>query len=107
MIYNFTFTIHDSDLDDVYLFVDWGDGADSGWQGPYASDVDITLSHSWLEKGIYTVRAKAKDIHGVESDWTTFKVTMPKNKETNPLFLRFLENHPHLFPLLSQIFGLQ
>jgi outer membrane protein assembly factor BamB len=108
MIYNFTFTIHDSDLDDVYLFVDWGDGTDSSWQGPYASDVDITLSHSWLEKGRYTVRAKAKDIHGVESDWATLKVTMPKNKETNvnPLFLRFLENHPHLFPIMRYILAL-
>ena len=105
MIYNFSFTIHDSDLDDVYLFVDWGDGTDSGWQGPHASDIDITLSHSWLEKGRYTLRAKAKDIHGVESDWTIFKVTMPKNKETNvnPLFLRFLENHPHLFPIIRQL----
>jgi hypothetical protein len=93
-------------LDDVYLFVDWGDGNNSSWQGPYASDSDITLSHSWLEKGSYTLRAKAKDIHGVESDWTIFKVTMPKNKETNvnPFFLRFLENHPHLFPILRKIF---
>jgi outer membrane protein assembly factor BamB len=105
MIYNFTFTIHDSDLDDVYLFVDWGDGTGSSWQGPYASDVDITLNHSWLEKGIYTLRAKAKDIHGVESDWTIFKVTMPKNKEdnVNPFFLRFLENHPYLFPIMKHI----
>ena len=106
MIYNFTFTIHDPDLDDVYLFVDWGNGNNSGWQGPYASDVDITLSHSWLEKGSYTVRAKAKDIHGVESDWTIFKVTMPKNKETNTSFLDFLENHPYMFPILRYILKL-
>jgi len=102
MIYNFTFTIHDSDLDDVYLFVDWGDGNNSGWQGPYASDIEIILNNSWLETGSYTIRAKAKDIHGVESDWTIFKVTMPKNKETNvnPFFLRFLETHLHLFPII-------
>jgi outer membrane protein assembly factor BamB len=105
MSYNFTFTIHDSDLDDVYLFVDWGDGTDSSWQGPYASDVDITLSHSWLEKGRYTVRAKAKDINGAESDWTTLKVTMPKNKAISTPFFSILENHPNMFPILRHILG--
>jgi len=31
----------------------------------------------------------------------------PKNKAINTPFLQFLENHPHLFPLLRQLLGLQ
>ena len=31
----------------------------------------------------------------------------PKNKAINSPFLQFLENHPHLFPLLRQLLGLQ
>ena len=42
------------------------------------------------------------------SDYCTISVTMttPKNKSINTLFLSFLDNHPHLFPLLKQILGL-
>ncbi len=32
--------------------------------------------------------------------------TKPKNKAMDTPFLRFLENHPHLFPLLRQLLRL-
>ena len=42
-----------------------------------------------------------------ESDWlNSIIVAMLKNKLINRSFLLFLENHPHLFPLLRQIFRL-
>jgi C1A family cysteine protease len=43
------------------------------------------------------------------SDYETIQVslTTSKNKTVNTPFLRFLEQHPHLFPLLRQLMGLQ
>ena len=43
-----------------------------------------------------------------ESDWATLEVSMPKNKtiNINSLFLRFLENHPYMFPILRYILEL-
>ena len=103
----YNFTLDDPELDDIELFVDWDDGNTTGWLGPFDSGETQTLTHSWSEKGTYTVKAKARDTYdGSESDWVTLKVTMPKNKLMNP-FERFLENHPYMFPLLRQLLNLQ
>jgi hypothetical protein len=73
--YNFTTT--DPEGDEVYYFIDWGDGTNSSWLGPNPSGDLITESHTWASKGAYTIKAKAKDIFGNESDWGTLKITMP------------------------------
>ncbi|MCK4365665.1 MAG: hypothetical protein KAW45_06415 [Thermoplasmatales archaeon] len=56
----------------------------------------------------HTVKVRAMNEWGAMSDWTIFEVSMPKNKVINtmPLFLRFLQQHPHLFPILIQRSGL-
>jgi len=60
------------------------------------------------ELGTYIITAKAMDTYGLESNWRTLKVTMPRNKiATNLLFLRFLERFPNAFPILRYILGLQ
>jgi hypothetical protein len=107
--YNYTLNAVDPDTDDVYYYVDWGDTTNSGWVGPYASGVDTILSHTWLNKGTYTVKAKAKDIYDAESDWTelTVIITKTKNKAINEPLLQllqnFLENHPNLYTILQKI----
>jgi hypothetical protein len=71
----------DPDGDNVYYLFDWGDGTNSGWQGPYDSGSECNISHFWDEKGYYEVIVKAKDENGFESDWSdSLIVTMPKNK---------------------------
>jgi outer membrane protein assembly factor BamB len=91
-VYNYTFVATDPDGSDIYLYIDWDDYGSSGWIGPYASGEEVTLSHTWNEMGIYTIKAKAKDTYyDSESDWTTLKVTMPKNKTINTPFLNFLK----------------
>jgi len=90
----------------MIYFIVWGDNTSTEWIGPYPSREIITLNHSWLEKGNYSIRVKAKDIYGAESEWSTLEVSMPKNKAVNSPFLQFLENHPNLFPLLRQLLGL-
>jgi hypothetical protein len=90
--YEYTFTSMDPDGDDdVFYYIDWGDDSNSGWIGPFESDEIVTVKHTWENKGIYNIRAKAKDPSGFESDWGTLSVSMPKNRSlTNRPILRFL-----------------
>jgi hypothetical protein len=103
--YNFTTT--DPDNDDVSYYIDWGDNKNSGWIGPSPSGDQITESHKWLKKGTYTIKAKAKDTSGNESEWATLSVTMPcsYNIPLLPFWERLLERFPHVFPILRLIVG--
>jgi len=60
----------DPDEDDIYYLFDWGDGTDSDWIGPFESGESVNASHIWSEKGLYKLKAKAKDIYESESDWS-------------------------------------
>ena len=68
--YNYTFVTESIQGYDLYYFIEWGDGNDTGWLGPYPSGEEITRSHSWSENGTYGIIAKAKDIFDHESDWS-------------------------------------
>jgi hypothetical protein len=84
--------------------VKWGDGASSGWSGPYNSGQQVTLSHTWYREDTFTIKAKAKDPYNTESDWGTLEVTMPRNKAiSSSLSQWFLERHPLLNLLLQRI----
>ena len=67
--YDYTFITSDINEDNVYLFVDWGDGTESGWIGPFQSGEPVILNHTWMNRGAYLIKAKAKDIHGNEGAW--------------------------------------
>jgi len=85
----------------------WGDNNYSDWLGPYDSGEICTASNSWNEKGVYEIKVKAKNVDGAESDWSDpLTINMPKIKLNNYLFLRFLENHLRLFPLLRVLLDL-
>jgi len=97
----------DPDGDKITYCIDWGDDSEAEYIGPNPSGVCLNISHTWTEEGIYTVGLKSIDIYGAESNWTTLEVSMPKNKPyIKTPFLNFLEQHPHLFPLLRQLLGL-
>ncbi|HVQ00305.1 MAG TPA: FG-GAP-like repeat-containing protein [Candidatus Thermoplasmatota archaeon] len=99
-----TYTVSSADPegDAVFYRIDWGDNASSGWLGPYPSGLSINQSHTWNNKGVYTIRCQAKDIYGNESAWGTLRVTMPLSYELpGGRFLeRLLERFPHAFPFL-------
>jgi PKD repeat protein len=105
--YTYTFTAVDPDGNDVSYYIDWGDNSTSGWIGPYSSGDPVNQSHTWTTKGSYTIKAKAKDSHGNESEWGTLLVSMPLSYE-QPQF-RFVawlfERFPHAFPLLRHLLG--
>lgn len=79
-----TFSVNttDPDGDNVYYYLDWGDGTNTGWVGPSPSGVQQNIAHAWHSLGIYNVTAKAKDYHGSSSTWTT------------PLTLTIVDNTP-------------
>ena len=103
--YTYTLVATDPNGDDVYYYIDWGDEEITDWFGPYPSGETVTAKHIWNEQGTYTIRAKAKDSYNLKSDWVTLEISMLKIKIINS-FEGFLENHPHMFPLLRQLLKL-
>jgi hypothetical protein len=102
--YNYTFLSTDPDGNILYYFVDWGDGTNSGWLGPYTSGQPVTISHVWSKRGTYTVKAKVKDAYDAESGWGTLEVIIPRIRVSySSLFLRFLER----FQLLERLLKIQ
>lgn len=105
----YDYKIRNSDIDSLYYFVDWGDGSDIVFVGPYAPGTEATVSHTWLIKGTYVVRAKAMDEQYSESDWATLEVTMPRARIVNqpfPLLKLLFERFPNAFPVLQHLIGL-
>jgi PKD repeat protein len=103
--YPYQFTSTDPDGDNVYYFIDWGDGTNSSWIGPYSSGDNITKSYTWTTKASYTIKAKVKDTHGNESDWGTLSVTMPYVPPHFHFFEWLFERFPHAFPILRHVLG--
>jgi hypothetical protein len=105
--YIYILNAEDPDNDELYYYVNWDDETYDDWFGPYASGADAITSHIWSEKGEYTIKAKAKDTFGHESEWATLTVTMPRNRLfTNSLLLRLMEQCPNMFPLLRHLLKL-
>jgi eukaryotic-like serine/threonine-protein kinase len=71
VLYEYNISSTDVNNDSVSYFVDWGDNSTTGWIGPYLSGNVVMQSHSWSAKGSYLVTAKAKDMHGAVSNWST------------------------------------
>jgi PKD repeat protein len=105
--YNFYVVSTDPDGDDLSYYVDWGDNTTSGWLGPYPSGAQEIVSHNWSQKGTYSVKVKAKDMHGAESDWGILPMKIPVSYDLpNVLFFKWLfERFPHAFPLLRYLLG--
>ena len=84
--YEYNFMAKDFDGDEVYYFIDWGDGTNSGWVGPYASGVTVSAKHTWTGTWTHTfqIKAKARDIYGADSDWGYLPVYMPVNYQSTP-----------------------
>ncbi len=57
----FKFVTKDINGDDISYYVDWGDGTNSGWIGPYTSGDEVALNHSWPKARTYLIKAKDDD----------------------------------------------
>jgi hypothetical protein len=80
--YSFTSKAVDPEGDKVTLLFSWGDNYT--WTDFCDSDQEITVQYIWEEKGSYTVKVKAFDEYGNESDWSepfTLEVSKSKSKD--------------------------
>jgi hypothetical protein len=60
--YEFSFITYDPEGDDIWLLVEWGDGNDTGWTGPYESGEEVIKTYKWSDGGVYKIKAKSMDI---------------------------------------------
>ncbi len=105
--YFYNFSTADADNDNVYYFINWGDGTNSGWLGSYNSDEEISAKHVWNEKGTYNITIKAKDVFNAESDWATLVVSMPYSydKPLSQIVQWLFQRFANAFPLLRHLTG--
>jgi hypothetical protein len=107
--YTYSTSTTDVDADKVFYIFDWGD-LEFGTTFSYDSGETINSSHIWAEQGEYSIKAKAIDEHGYESEWSDpLSVSMPKTKIYNPmiqLLFRILERFPILNKILNQIISI-
>ena len=96
--YEFSFKAIDPDGNNISFFIDWGDGTQEGWIGPFTSGTTITINHTFDKIRIFTLRAKAKDVYDEESPWSNYYVPIPKY--LNICFQWFLR----MFPLFEYLF---
>jgi len=69
-VYQYSFTTYDPEGDDdLYILIDWDDGTEEDWRGPYDSGEVVTVSHKWNEDGTYYIKARSKDFWH-ESSWS-------------------------------------
>jgi hypothetical protein len=92
MNYTYWTSTVDVDGDQLWFWFEWGDGTNSGWVGPYDSDMTGSANHSWTMEGSFNITVKAKDIADAESNWSDpLLVSMPVDVEfsehtiTNPI----------------------
>jgi hypothetical protein len=102
--YEYKFVSNDPQGDNIEYCIKWGDNTSEVCIGPFPSGIEQTSSHMWTEEGTYMIRAKAKDIHGAESEWSTFEVSMPKTFIYTPfitIIMKMLERFPFFVKILS------
>jgi len=103
--YVFTTSSSDPDNDQIFYKWSWGDGNFSSWYGPYNSNETVSANHTWNAKGTYFVKVKAKDVDGLESQWSdTLSVSIPRNKALiNSLLIRISQKLSSYFLLLKNL----
>jgi len=81
--YTYKTSTGDKEGDKVYYWFDWGDDTNTGWLGPYSPGFEVSVSHRWLQGGMYNVIVKTKDDTGIESIWADpLSVTIKNEKPT-------------------------
>jgi hypothetical protein len=96
--YSFFTTTSDPDRDNICLKIEWGDGAVSEWSDFVSEGTTVYFSHNWHSPGSYSIRAKAKDIHNKESEWSGKHIVTISTKKTPPS-IPVITNFPDTFYL--------
>jgi len=99
----YTIVSTDPDGDDIYYYINWSDGTNTIYIGPYESDEEVSISHTWEEKGTYIIKVKAWDYYQAESEWGTLEVSMPKDMRSD-LLSQLFEKLTQKYPILNNFF---
>jgi pyrrolidone-carboxylate peptidase len=70
----------DPDSDEIFLFINWGDGQIEKWLGPFQSGEKVKVTHNWSNNGFYEIKVIAKDNCGALSSWGNFLIFISKDK---------------------------
>jgi hypothetical protein len=81
--YSYSTKTTDAEADMVRYCWDWGDGSALQWSSWSASGATCSLVHTWNEFGTFSIRVKAEDDKGAQSDWST------------PLVVNVINNNPY------------
>jgi len=101
--YKYRFQTTDPEENPIWFYIDWGDGTNIGWLGPYHSGKEISIYHEWPDEKPYLLRAKAKDVFNEESEWTLYYINKARTKEVfDCQFLWFFKQ----FPLLNRLINI-
>jgi hypothetical protein len=68
--YEFSTAGGDPNGDSTMFQFDWGDGDTSNWSSPVAESTVVSLAHSWTAAGNFSIRARARDVRDLISDWS-------------------------------------
>lgn len=86
--YIFTTVSTDPNDDKIAYFFDWGDG-NYGCVDYNSSGEVVYIFHEWIEVGTYSIRVKAVDVYGFESEWSQpLKIEISKKSKTNCFLLK-------------------
>jgi outer membrane protein assembly factor BamB len=100
-IYDYTFTSSSPLGKQLYYLIDWGDDTTTDWLGPFNSGESIMMNHSWVNKGTYNIKARARDTDNLWGPWGELEITMPYSYEPQFPFIQWLlERFPNAFPIL-------
>jgi len=85
----YTYSTHsiDVDGDEIYYKWSWGDGTNTSWLGPYKSGETCEATHTWLIKGSYIVKVKARDQWNIETSWSDPLIVKMGKKKSFPQYL--------------------
>ena len=101
--YMYTVNTTDEEAEDIRYYIDWGDGG-SQWYGPYASGEILSVEHKW-KTGSHTIKVKARDATGDESEWATLEVTISRNNMHvfSKIMQKLIERFPHFILILKNL----
>jgi hypothetical protein len=100
--YNYSFVSYDSDGDDIWYHLCWGDKEIIYIYGPYGSGEDLILNYNWSETGVFTITCWARDTNNQTSDISSFDVNIPRDKSILNYSLKwYFERYQILERLLS------
>jgi hypothetical protein len=102
---NYVLTTTDPEGYQVFYYINWGDGQNSGWIGPYASGSPVTQSHTWSTKGNFAITAQAKDTADHISDWGSLPVSVSLPSFFHQFIEKLFERYPNAFPQLRHLLG--